>query len=286
MGHCLRSLTCHPDAKFLEKQVAIGGDFLVFNTVINHLRRWCVNKAEFYRKRYTDYGGIAFVGYQIAYELEFKLLTLIDKSFENAEALKKEIMNLIDVHYEPSVIRPANRTAVHIIDKTNREFCEFLEKVLSENEFLAPVDLPYKRVIIGSEAAEIKDKFRLIWQYVNTAYWFPLIGEEPTEINDKFFIMFDRFEPYKKQMNQILGLPQEHIYCYGESTFRPEHCIETSELIEYGGCEMIYTDKDFSWAIYFSHEFTVSFAVTIVPKAQNLLLKEKPYWNKFELTQF
>ena len=76
---------------------------MVFNTVINHLRRWCVNKAEFYRKRYTDYGGIAFVGYQIVYELEFKLLTLIDKSFENAEALKKEIMNLIDVHYEPSV---------------------------------------------------------------------------------------------------------------------------------------------------------------------------------------
>ena len=258
---------------------------MIFNTVIGHLRQWCICKAEYYQKRYTEYGGIAYVGYQVAYELEFKLLTLIDKSFENAEALKKEIMDLIDVHYNPSVINPANRTAVHMIDKTNLEFCELLERVLAENESLSPVNLPYRRVIIGSEFTAIKDKFRLIWQYRNNSYWFPLMGNKPTEIIDKFFIMFNRFEPYMKQMEQILDLPQEHIYCYGESAFCPEHCIETSELIEYGGFETIYTDKDFSWAIYFSHEFTVSFAGAIVQKAQDLLSKEKSHWNKFEWTQ-
>ena len=203
---------------------------MIFNTVIGHLRQWCICKAEYYQKRHTEYGGIAYVGYQVAYELEFKLLTLIDKSFENAEALKKEIMDLIDVHYEPSVINPASRTAVHMIDKTNLEFCELLERVLAENESLSPVNLPYRRVIIGSEFTAIKDKFRLIWQYRNNSYWFPLMRNEPTEIIDKFFIMFNRFEPYMKQMEQILDLPREHIYCYGESVFRPEHCIETSEL--------------------------------------------------------
>lgn len=258
---------------------------MIFNTVIDHLRQWCVSKAEYHLKRYTNYGGIAYVGYMVAYEQEFKLSTLIDKSFENAEVLKKEIMNLIDVHYEPAVISPENRIAEHIIDKTNREFCECLEKVLSEYKSLTSVDIPYKRVILGSEAAAIKDKFRLIWQYVNTTYWFPLIGDEPIEIKDKFFIMFDRFEPYMTKILQIIGLPHKHIYCYGESDFRPEHCIETSELIEYGGCETIYTDKDFSWAIYFSHEFTVSFAGSIVPKVQQLLLKEKSHWDKFEWKQ-
>ncbi len=259
---------------------------MIFNTVIDHLRQWCVNKAEYYLERYKSYGGIEYVGYQVAYELEFKLSTLIDKSFENEEVLQKEIMDLIDVHYGPSVIKHANRIAKRIIDKTNREFCDYLKKVLSENNTLTSVNIPYKRVIVGSEAAALKDKFRLIWQYVNTAYWFPLIEDDkPIEIKDKFFIMFDRFESYMMQMAQIIGLPHEHIYSYGESIFRPEHCIETSELIEYGGGETIYTDKNFSWAIYFSHESTVSFAGSIVPKAQELLLKEKSHWNKFELMQ-
>ena len=258
---------------------------MVFNIVIDHLRQWCVSKADYYQNKFTNHGGIAYVGYQVAYELEFKLSTLIDKSFENAEVLKREIMNLIDIHYEPVIINPVNRIAEHIIDTMNREFCECLEQVLSESKSLTSVNIPYKRVIIGSEANAIKDKFRLIWQYVNTTCWFPLMGDEPIEIKDKFFIMFDRFEPYMTKILSIIGLPNEHIYCYGESVFRPEHCIETSELFEYGGCETIYTDKGFSWAIYFSHEFTVSFAGSIVPKVQELLSKEKSNWDKFEWKQ-
>ena len=162
---------------------------MVFNIVIDHLRQWCVSKADYYQNKFTNHGGIAYVGYQVAYELEFKLSTLIDKSFENAEVLKREIMNLIDIHYEPVIINPVNRIAEHIIDTMNREFCECLEQVLSESKSLTSVNIPYKRVIIGSEANAIKDKFRLIWQYVNTTCWFPLMGDEPIEIKDKFFIM-------------------------------------------------------------------------------------------------
>ena len=45
---------------------------------------------------------------------------------------------------------------------------------------------------------------------------------------------------------------------------------------------MIYTDKDFSWAIYFSHENTVAFAGSIVPTVKELLANEKEHWDKFE----
>lgn len=262
-----------------------GSGFVVFNTVINHLRQWCISKAEFYQKIYTDHGGTAYVGYQVANELDFKLLTLIDKPFENAEALQNEILNLIDVHYEPSVIKPNNLSAEFMIGKMNREFCDFFDGLLSAVESLTAVDLPYKRVMIGPEAAALIDRFHSIWKYDNASYWFPLMGDEPGEIQDKFFIMFDYFEPYMKQLSQMLGIPQEHIYCYGENTFRPDHCIETAELLEYGGCETIYTDKSFTWAIYFSHEFTVSFAGSIVPKAQELLSKEQLHWNTFEMPQ-
>ena len=99
-----------------------------FNNIINHLKRWCINKAEIYQKVHGAHGGITYVGYLIAYELEFKLSTLIDKSFEDIEDFKREVLILVDVHYEPSILKPQNSLAQHIIDKTNREFFEFLDR--------------------------------------------------------------------------------------------------------------------------------------------------------------
>ena len=255
---------------------------MTFNNILNHLKSWCENKAEAYQKVYGAHGGITYAGYLIAYELEFKLSTLIDKSFEDIEDFKREVLSLVDVHYEPSILKPQNSLVQHIIDKMNKEFCEFLEEVLSKQESLSLSDMPYTRVIIGSEANALQDKFRSVWGYVNTSYWFPLMGDEPKEISEKFFIMYDYFEPYTKQVEQILGLPQTHIYSYGEDMSRPPNCLETVEIIEYGGCEMIYTDKDFTWAIYFSHENTVAFAGSIVPKIKELLSNESEHWNKFE----
>ena len=255
---------------------------MTFNNIINHLKLWCINKAKFYEKVYGNQGGITYVGYQVAYELEFKLSTLIDKSFDCIEDLKREIINLIDVHYEPSVLKPQNKLAKHIINEINQEFCELFEDLFSKNEALTLADIPYTRAIVGAEATSLQDKFRSVWRYVNTSYWFPLKGDEPKEISEKFFIMFDHIEPYISQLKQIIGLPQTHLYCYGESCFRPQNCIETVELIECGGCETIYTDKDFSWAIYFSHENTVAFAGSIVPKIKELLIGEKEHWDKFE----
>ena len=255
---------------------------MTFNNTINHLRLWCENKAEAYQKVYGAHGGITYVGYLIAYELEFKLLTLIDKPFADVEEFKREVLILVDVHYEPSILEPQNSLVQHIIDKTNKEFGEFLEETLSKQEYLSLTDMPYMRIIVGSEANALQDKFHSVWGYVNTSYWFPLLGDEPKEISEKFFIMYDYFEPYMKQVEQIIGLPQTHIYSYGEDGSRPPNCIETVEIIEYGGCETIYTDTDFTWAIYFSHENTVAFAGSIVPKIKELLSNESEHWNKFE----
>ena len=108
------------------------------------------------------------------------------------------------------------------------------------------------------------------------------MGDKPKEVSEKIFIMFDYFEPYMKQLEEIIGLPQTHLYSYGESLQMSLNCFETVELIEYNGLETMYTDKDFSWAIYFSHENTVSFAGSIVDKVKELLSNEIEHWNKFE----
>ena len=120
---------------------------MTFNNILNHLKLWCENKAEAYQKAYGAHGGITYVGYLIAYELEFKLSTLIDKSFEDIEDFKREVLFLVDVHYEPSILKPQNSLVQHIIDKMNKEFCEFLEEVLSQQESLSLSDMPYMRSV-------------------------------------------------------------------------------------------------------------------------------------------
>ena len=254
---------------------------MMFNNLINHLKLWCEDKADIYQRAYQENKGILYIGYQLAYELEFKLLTLIDKPFESKNDFKSDVLNLIDVHYEDSILNPQNSLVNYIVEKINKEFLDFLEEILSKEE-LTVVNVPYERIIVGLEASDLQEKFCSVWGYVNTSYWFPLVGDEPKEVSEKFFIMLDYFEPYIKQFEQMIGFPQTHLYGYGENDFRPPNCIETAKLVEYGGLEMIYTDKDFSWAIYFSHENTVAFAGAIVPKVKELMSKEKEHWNKFE----
>lgn len=255
---------------------------MIYNNIINHLKLWCIKKAKVYQKVSGAYGGVTNVGYLVAYELDFKLSTLIDKSFDCPEDLKTEILGFLDVHYEPSVLNPQNSTAKYMISKVNQEFCSYLDEVLSKHSSLSLAEVPYLRVIVGPEALALQDRFHSVWGYENTSYWFPLMGEEPTEVSEKFFIMLDYFKPYFKQFAKLIGLPHTHLYNYGECIFRPHFCIETDELFEYGRCETIYTDKDFSWALYFSHENTVAFAGSIVSKVKELLANEKEHWNKFE----
>ena len=255
---------------------------MTFNNIINHLKLWCKKKAGVYETVHDSHGGTTYVGYLLAYELQFKLSTLVDMPFESTTDLKRAVLELLDIHYEPYVLNPPNDLAKHIIDKINREFREFLEELFADKDSLATADIPYQRAIIGPEAEALIEKFRSVWKYVNTSYWFPLMGNEPEGVPEKFFIMLNRLEPYMKQLEKILGLPQTHIYCYGEDISRPNNCLETVELIAYGGLESIYTDKDFTWAIYFSHENTIAFAGAIVPKVKELLSAEKEHWNKFE----
>ena len=254
---------------------------MMFNNIINHLKLWCKNKADIYHRAHQKNRGILYVGQLLAHELEFKLLTLIDKPFESKTNFKSEVLNLIDIHYEDSILNPQNSLVNYIAEKINQEFRDFLEEILSEED-LAVLNIPYERIIVGSEASALQEKFCSVWGYVNTSYWFPLVGDEPKEVSEKFFIMFDFFQPYQKQFEQMIGFPQTHLYGYGENAFRPPNCTETSELVGYGGLEIMYTDKDFSWAIYFSHENTVAFAGAIVPKVKALLVKEKEHWNQFE----
>ena len=95
---------------------------MVLNNIINHLIIWCRGKAEVYWIAYKANGGGFDIGSTLAYELVFKLETLIDRPFEGTDALKREVLALLDVHYEPGILKPQNRTAQYS-SFINEKFC-------------------------------------------------------------------------------------------------------------------------------------------------------------------
>ncbi len=254
---------------------------MTFNKIIDHLRHWCVDKGNAYHYVYQKNRGITYVGYIFTDELEFKLMTLIDVDFQSLDELKCEIKNMLNIHYEPSILEPVNQLATHIINKTTAEFLAFADEIFDSYENMSEADIPYKRAITGEEVDTLINKFREIWGYVNTTYWYPLNGNFPEEIVSTFFVMSDYVKPYLNVLEVLLKMRDEHVYRYGENNFYPPHVLEVDRFNEFEGLEMIYTDKDFSWAIYFSHEDTVAFAGSIVDMVKNLLKDEKENFNKF-----
>ncbi len=253
-----------------------------FNNIINHLLNWCDKKSESCRDSNKSYGGVYSALSMVLWELNFKLSSLIDKEFETTESFRNSVFELIDIHYDNSIIEPQNGTVTRMIEKLNDEFRFCLTDLLFDADTLSFADRQYYRVILGNEAEGIIKRFKTVWSYENTSYWFPLMGEEPRRIEEKFYVMFDYIEPHINEISKLIGLPDAHIYEYSERDIFPDHCIETTEIPEYGGHETIYTDKNFSWAIYFSHEDTVAFAGSIVSKVKEILAKEKDHFNKFE----
>lgn len=250
---------------------------MTYNNIINHLKLWCKNK----RKPYRKYFRTTYVGSDAVTELEFHLSTLIDKPFESINDLKKEMLNFTDIVYNSSISKAKKRYKKRVISETIQTFCDYLEDVLSRKDNLEIADIPYERMIVGEEANMLKEKFYSVWGYGDRRYWYPL-EDYPIKDTDKIFIMYQYFKPHKEHFEQIIGLPQTHMYCFGEDFYPAQNYVETNSFDEYYGSEEFYTDKDFTWAVYFSHESTVTFAGSIVPQVKELLASEKEHWNDLE----
>lgn len=253
---------------------------MVYNNVTNTLRNWCNEMTHRYSNEYqierTRSGqSVRFLSYLVTAELSYKLGSIIDKDYPFFEAYRNAILELIPIHINHTLKKELGKIETYYVQRAESAFLEYLDSVLAD---CPSPNVPYCRIIQGPEAISIADHFYESWKY-DTTYWYPLNGMSG---NEMLFISPKRIEPYLGAIRQLLGLPQNHIYEYGEARYDRLHCAEVEELENYSGCETAYCPKDFSWIIYFSHENTVTFAGTIVPQIKEILRSEMEHWNRFE----
>ena len=249
-----------------------------FNNVIDTLRLGCLELSrkygEEYEKQYRK--SKCFFRYLVMNEIESQLCTLVDAEFADFGEFQ-ELVQGIPAHYGDAGLKNPDEDAVEYIHEAEKAFLELLE---AAKPGCAAPEIPYFRYLTGEERNKAIARFRERWEYVPHKYWYPMTSREIRE--DKLFLMADYVEDYWAQIEQLLGLPENHIYSYGESTRPGLDCAEVAEMVGYGGLEEACCDKDFTWIIYFSHEDTVTFAGAILPEIQKILEPEREHWNRWE----
>ncbi len=254
-----------------------------YNNIISALHDWCIEKADKFSKEYEEAGGRIWLIAHTAGELSFKLSMLIDKDFDSVESLMDAIESLMEVHYDAGLQHSANETAVirYRISKFYDEFRQHMRSVCAPDAVL-PEMKSYERVIVGEEADAIIKKIKDVWGYVNTDYWFPICGSEQDHIPNKAFIMSEHFENEWDKVSELLGCDKKHIYSYGESAYEIPFCMETDKIEDCSCSEWVYTDKDFTWFIYFCHEDMVAFAGSITDLVKQTFKEKAEHWNRYE----
>lgn len=189
---------------------------MVYNNVINTLRMWCTKKSKEYQDKYEkEFRAVgnnpSYLSYIVIDELNYKLGTLIDENFSSYTSLIETISGAVDEHIAFSLKKESDKVENYYIQKAKKEFLDFLSVLTPD---CPAVDYPYCRIIRGEEADRIADKFFEVWGY-DTTYWYPLNGEDIDE--NKLWVMFKWVEQHLDEIACMLGLPEKHIYEYGEA---------------------------------------------------------------------
>lgn len=252
-----------------------------YNNVIETLRCHCARLSEQYTSEYHEAsrGGrsLLYMRYLVTGELDFKLGTLIDREFGDFADLKHTVLDLMTWHLNPTLSSPLSPEESGHVSVAEEAFLHCLEGISPD---CSHPQVPYDRNIIGREAEWIGRRFRQVWSYDPRKCWYPLTG---TADKDMLFVMTDYMEAHFDEICRLIGIPGRHIFMYGESWYPGvPGCAEVEEIVGYGGCEVAYTDPDFNWIIYFSHEDTVTFAGSILPEIRQILKDEKAHWNQWK----
>lgn len=253
---------------------------MVYNNVTNTLRNWCQEMTQRYSDMYRQERASTgqnphFLSYLVTAELQYKLGTLIDKDFPDYTAYLNAVSHLMSIHIDFTLKKELGADENYYVQATETAFRNYLETLSSDCP--APT-VPYSRIIWGDEADNIANRIFDTWDY-DTSYWYPLNGKFDA---DKLFIAPKWIDSHLDEIRHLLGIPQNHIYEYGEAWYDCTHCAEVDALENTSGCEVAYCAKDFSWIIYYSHENTVTFAGTIIPGIKEILYGEEEHWNRFE----
>jgi hypothetical protein len=239
------------------------------------IRHYCIKNYRFWSNKYyeldktikvdNDYTNEAysiFPRYNILNAILIETERFQAKDFSNFEEAK-EFFCLISKEANSIFTKPTNNEIEEKAqDEERQKLFDFINR-LTESDLEKVEPLFYRRVLSEEESQYLYKKLKLKWNV--DGYWFPLQIQKPenTEaFQDKYFEEEFGFERTRQTLIQqgvrkVFELKEDNInYESDVSVFEP--C--------YNGVEAFWFDEGFEWLIYASHESSITFAGSVLPK--------------------
>lgn len=229
-------------------------------------RRFCIDNilywTDYYQKTrsgndlpydYSKHDYNVFPRYQTAEAILRGIESLVGKTFVSTQDCKIEIQRLGRISQSHFTTGKLNGLQGKAIEDARQKFIDFIDNITVEQlDNVEP--LPYRRTLLENEANAVREKLNKHWNF-DGGYWEPL-----TPCSPKPFVFYDKENltkvDFKKIKEIVLSYPNSRIYEISETRYDYE--IDKSEF-EADCYEIIYTDKNFEWIVYGSHEGTIAF---------------------------
>jgi hypothetical protein len=179
--------------------------------------------------------------------------TIVGKSFIDIENCKSELKAIGQNCQTLFTTGKLNEISKKAIQEERKKFNDFID-IITDEQLETVEPLPYRRRLLESEANEVRKKLLKNWNF-DGGYWEPL-----TPCCIKPFIFFNKENLSEHDFKIIKDI----ILCFQDNTIyeiseqRYDYEIAKSE-IDIDCYETIYTNKNFEWIIYGSHEGTIAF---------------------------
>lgn len=261
------------------------------------IRRYCMERYTFWTENYTklnDSGkGFSFdEGYSNKalatfprYNVMSAILTEIERhrpsdfsEFEEAkEFFKLAIKDAQNIFTEP----PNEKIEEQAMNEERKLLCEYIETLDNEDlEYVEP--LFYRYVLSEIERELIWGKLKDKWNHIGEGYWYPLTTWKMDGVEAFQDSYFEKEFSFEKLQDVLKELGTKKLWEFREDNINAE--IELS-IFEPCFTESYWFDESFEWLIYASHESSITFAGSILPKIkENWENWEERLWKYMEFS--
>ncbi len=232
--------------------------------IITLARRYCSENFSFWADKYSneksgnnnpysDNDYDIFPRYNALTAILKGVETIVGKQFDNIDQCKVELKSLGQDSQTSFTKGKQNEIEKKAIHDERQKFINFIDSITDQQlETVEP--LPYRRRLLEMEANEIREKLLKHWNF-DGSYWEPLTSCSPQP-----FIFFSKDnltdQDYEKIKEIIADRAENKIYEITEERY--DYLTDNSEF-DPDCYETIYTDKNFDWIVYGSHEGTIAF---------------------------
>jgi hypothetical protein len=258
------------------------------------IRHYCIENYQFWAEKYsqidetrssnnnyTDEAYSIFPRYNVLDAILTEIEKFQPKDFGDFEEAR-DFFCLISKQAESIFTKPPNNEIVEKTQNEEREkLCNYIIQLTTADlEKIEP--LFYRRVLSKTENEDFREKLKEHWN-VN-GYWFPLAQEKPKNAEAFIATHFQKDFELEKFRLILAEIGTEKVFEISESDINYEMEISVFEPI-YCGSECFWFDEKFEWLIYASHENSITFAGSILPKIKSHWANwEENLWVNWELS--